>query len=380
MAKKRAHGEGSITKRADGRWQGAVTVGHTPEGKQKRETVYGKTQAEVKKKLQEIKQRLATGTYSDTRLSLAEYLERWLKEKERTVKPRSAEFYRYNIQKYIAPRLGRVPLDKLTPLQVQTMMSDIADSAGVSTANKCRTTLNAALTQAVRWQLIHRNAVDAVDKLKETKREMSLWTPQQAAHFLDVAAFHRLYALFYLAMSTGMRRGELLGLRWQDVSPTAVTIRQTLVSVRGQITVSTPKTAKGNRRVATSPDVFDVLEAHRVRQESERFTAGEAWVNSGLVFTTEIGTAIHPDTFKRYWSKVQKDAGVPKIRMHDLRHLHVSLLICEGIDPRTIADRVGHSRTSMTMDVYAHLFEEQRQAAAISLLDMLPTGKASLSN
>ncbi len=125
---------------------------------------------------------------------------------------------------------------------------------------------------------------------------MILWTPQQAAHFLDASASHRLYALFYLALSTGMRRGELLGLRWQDVSPTAVTIRQTLVAVSGKITVSTPKTANGNRRVAVSPDVF---EAHRIRQESERFSKGKAWVNSGLVFTTEIGTAIHPDTFKR---------------------------------------------------------------------------------
>ena len=303
---------------------------------------------------------------------MSEYLQQWLEDKKRTVKPRSAEFYRYNIEKYVTPRLGNVRLDKLTPLQVQAMMSDVADNAGTSTANKCRTTLNAALSQAVKWQLIHRNPVNAVDKFKETKREMTLWTPAQTAHFVKVASTHRLYALFYLAISTGMRRGELLGLRWQDVTPSAVTIRQALVAVGGKVTLSTPKTAKGNRRVAISPDLYEVLEAHRNQQESERLEAGDVWTDSGLVFTTEVGTAIHPDTFKRYWNRIQAEAGVPRVRMHDLRHLHVSMLIRMGVDARAIADRVGHSRTSMTVDVYAHLFDEQRQAAAISLLDMLP--------
>jgi len=278
------------------------------------------------------------------------------------------------------------------------MMSHVANTAGVSTANKCRTTLNTAFSQAVKWQLVHRNVVDAVDKLKETPREMTLWTPAQAAHFLDTARAHRLFALFYLAMSTGMRRGELLGLRWRDVSPSAVTIRQALVPVGGKITISPPKTVKGKRRVAISPDVWEVLELHRRLQEAERARVGEAWpqtlevlqqgdkglepitVENDLIFTSEIGTAIHPDTFKRYWYALQAAAGVPRVRMHDLRHLHVSLLIRRGVDARTIADRVGHSRTSMTLDVYAHLFDEQRTGAAVSLLDMLPKGNPSTAN
>ena len=181
-------------------------------------------------------------------------------------------------------------------------------------------------------------------------------------------------------MSTGMRRGELLGLRWQDVGTDTVTIRQTIVPVAGKLTVSTPKTAKGKRRVAVSPDVIAVLTEHRRRQEAESLTVGEAWADSGLVFTTEIGTAIHPDSVKRHWIALQANAGLPRVRLHDLRHLHVSLLIRKGVDARSIADRVGHSRTSMTMDVYAHLFDEQRTAAAVSLLDLLPKGDPATVN
>lgn len=175
-----------------------------------------------------------------------------------------------------------------------------------------------------------------------------------------------------------MRRGELLGLRWQDVSTDAVTIRQTVVPVAGKLTISIPKTAKGKRRVAFSPDMGQVLAEHRLRQDAER--CGMEWVDSGLVFTTLAGTAIHPDGVKRHWLALQERAGVPRVRLHDLRHLHVSLLIRNGVDARSIADRVGHSRTSMTMDVYAHLFDEQRTAAAVSLLDLLPKGDPSTAN
>lgn len=304
MARKRStrrgKGEGSVFEQANGTWRGKVTTGYTEDGKQRFRSVSGKSQAETLAKVAEIKQQLATGTFSDTKLTVKQYLEQWLTHKERTVKPRSAEFYRYNAEKYIYPRIGRVKLEKLTPLDVQRMMSDVADTAGVSTANKCRTTLCAALTQAVRWQQVPRNVVSAVDKLSEKAREMTLWTPSQAAHFLDTARSHRLFALFYLAMSTGMRRGELLGLRWQDVGTDAVTIRQTLIAVAGKLTVSTPKTAQGKRRVATSPDVQEVLAEHRRRQEAERSAAGTPWVDSGFVFTTEVGTPIHPDSLKRY--------------------------------------------------------------------------------
>lgn len=401
---KRADGEGSIhkfsRKRKDGSlwkgWQGSVSLGYKPSGKRDRRTVYGATQEEVRQKLEALKRQVAEGTFTDSKLTVKGYLERWLTHKEGQVKPRTAEAYRHSVERHIIPRIGRKRLDKLTPLDVQGMVSDIASSAGTRTANMCRTVLFSALKQALRWQVLARNPVEAVDPLKEKPREMVLWTPEEVVRFLDTARSHRLYALFYLALSTGMRRGELLGLRWIDLKGSVISVRQTLVPVANRITVSTPKTQKGTRRVGVSPDVLEALSAHRARQEAERARLGEVWQDSGLIFPTEIGTPMHPRNLERAWyglqensrkawQKASEEAGdvltlerleqgklLPRIRLHDLRHLHVSLLVRQGVDARTIADRVGHARASFTLDVYTHLFEEQRTAAAVSLLDMLP--------
>lgn len=193
--------------------------------------VYGKTQAEAREKLEALKRRVAEGTVTDTNLTVRAYLEQWLTYKEGQVKPRTAELYRHLSEYYIMPRLGRKRLDKLTPLDVQGMVTDVATSGGTRTANMCRTVLFSALKQAIRWQLLARNPVEAVDALKDAPREMTLWTPEEVVHFLNTARPTRLYALFYLALSTGMRRGELLGLRWEDVKGSIVSIRQTLVPV-----------------------------------------------------------------------------------------------------------------------------------------------------
>lgn len=374
MARKRAHGEGTISKRPDGTWEAKVSLGYDADGKRRRKTVYGKTQKEVRAKLDEIKQQLANGTFSDVKLTVKSYLGQWLTEKARQVKPRTAEAYRYNVGKYIVPRIGGVQLAKLTPLQIQTMTSEIADASGARTANMCRTILYSALKQALRWGIIPRNPVEGVDRVKEHTQDMTLWTAAEAVTFLDAARSHRLYPLFYLAMSTGMRRGELLGLRWQDVKPGALHIRQSLTVVGNQIAISVPKTEKGKRRVTTSPDMEEVLEAHRQRQDAERQLLGE-WPENDLVFRTEVGTPLHPRNLERTWYALQKKAEVRRVRLHDLRHLHASLAIQQGMDAKMLADRLGHSRASMTLDVYTHLFEEQRANSAVSLSVLLGSSK-----
>ena len=371
MARRRGKGEGSILKRKDGTWQGAVTVGYDENGKQKRKTVYGKTQKEVVEKIHAIKQQLMSGTFSENNLTVKMYLERWLTEKARQVKPRTVELYREQAERYVYPRIGSVKLKKLTPLQVQTMMSEIADAVGVSTANKCRLLLFSSLKQAVRWQLLARNPVEAVDKLKEQPKKMSLWAPAEAVRFLETIQNDRLYAAFYVLMSTGLRRGELLGLEWGDLTGNVLHIRRSLTILDSKPAFSTPKTEKGTRRVAVSPDVLDVLEQHRAHQEAEKRFMGQAWVDSDLIFTQEAGIPINPGTFNRLWKRLKKEANVSDVRLHDLRHLHVSLLVRQGFDPRTIADRVGHTDPSFTLNHYSHAFEEQRQAAAVSLADLL---------
>lgn len=368
---RRAKGEGSIVKRKNGTWQAELLLGYTEQGKRKRKFVYGKTQREVREKLDELKQQLAAGTLSNTKLAVKAYLDRWLTEKTREVKPQTVEDYRYQLEKYVIPHIGRIPLAKLTPLHIQSMCGELADTISPQRANKCRRVLSGALRQAMRWQLIAANPADAVKPLKVSKADMTIWTTEEATRFLGIAREHRLYALFYLAMSTGMRRGELLGLRWQDVSNSNLYIRQSLIEQRGNIMISTPKTEKGTRRVALSPDVIEVLEQHRKHQEDERQFMGEAWPDNDFVFTTKVGTPIHPRNLGRIWETLQARANVTKVRLHDLRHLHASLAIKQGMNAKVLADRLGHAKASFTLDVYTHLFEEQRQNSAVSIAGLL---------
>jgi integrase len=397
---RRGKGEGSVFQRTDGTWQGAVTVGYTEEGKQKRKTVYGKTQAEALTKIGEIKQQLLTGTLTDTKLTMQAYLDQWLTHKERHIKPRTAESYRHSLEHHVSPRIGRKRLDKLTPLDVQGMIADVAETSGVRTANICRTVLFSAMKQAIRWQLLTRNPVEAVDPLKGSAREMVLWTPEEVGHFRHTSYSHR--------------RGELLGLRWQDINGNLINVRQTLVPVANKLVLNTPKTAKGQRHVTVSLDVTEVLERHRSRQEAEKARLGQAWphalevhrqngkeleqviVPNDFVFPSAVGTLMSPRNLERTWYTLQDKARaawqsaveqaddmatlkqleqgtfMPKLRFHDLRHWNVSMRRRLGQDSKLIANQIGHADSAFTTRLYTHLFEEDLQGAAVSLLDFVP--------
>lgn len=219
--------------------------------------------------------------------------------------------------------------------------------------------------------MIPRNVCEAVDPFKENAVEMNLWTPAEAVQFLNTARAHRLHAAFYLLMATGLRRGEMLGLQWGDLKGDRLHVRRSYTIIGGKPAWSTPKTQRGVRFVVLPPDTLAVLEQHRQQQAGERAFLGDAWLEGDFIFTLEDGHPVAPGTFHKTWLRLQKEAGVPKVRLHDLRHLHVSLLVKQGFDPRTIADRVGHTDPAFTMRRYAHMFEEQRQAAAMNLTDLL---------
>jgi len=371
MAKKRANGEGTINRRPDGTWQGQVSLGYTLEGKRSRPTVYGKTQKEVREKLDALKRQSLHGSAPDAKLTVGVFLQQWLAEKSPQLKVRTADDYRYNLEKYVIPKIGSLKLSKLTPLKIQAMLRSIAEAVSADRANKCRRVLNGALKQAVRWQLIPLNPVEATDPMKHTRTEMHLWSAAEVTRFLSVAYSHRLYALFYLAMSTGLRCGKLLGLEWGDLKGTTLHVNRSLVKVGSKLVISTPKTKKGHRRVELSPDVLVVLEEHRRKQDGERRFLGEAWPDSGLMFPSTVGTYIQPCNLSRTWHKLQEKAGVFRVRLHDLRHLHASVAIKEGMDPKVLADRLGHARASFTLDVYTHLFEEQRASSAVSIASLI---------
>jgi integrase len=370
MGKRRAHGEGGVYQRADGYWVGSLHIGYDANGKRKRRVVYARTQAKVLGKLSDLRRQASAGIDLSHRQDVGVYLAQWLEGKGATIKPRTLELYQGFHQK-ADEHIGHVELSKLTALQVQAAIRAIAATSGTATANKVRRMLYGAFKRAVVWRLIPFNPVDGVEPLKESPRRVDLWTPQQAAVFLDTARPHRLYALFYLILSTGLRQGEALALRWSDLKDDHLLVRRTITRVGGRVEFTTPKTSRGERIVTLSPDTVDVLEAHRQRQEAEHSQAADLYNAQGLVFCNEIGGIITPMALHHVWKRLQVKAGVPNVRLHDLRHMHVSLLVQRGLDPRTIADRIGHSDASFTLRRYAHVFEARRRHAAICLSDLL---------
>jgi integrase len=377
MARRRANGEGSVTRRKNGTWVASIQIGYTAEGKLHRKYVYARTQAEVLVKLADLRRQATAGIDLTQRLKVDEYLGRWLGVKARQVKPRTLELYQGFAAK-ACRHVGQLELAKVSPLHVQTAVDAVLATSGASTANKVRRMLHGAFKQAVEWRLIPFNPIEAVKPVAEPTRDVDLWTPQQATVFLDSARPHRLYALFYLILSSGLRQGEALALRWTEVETDHLVVRRTITRVAGRVEFTTPKTKRGERIVTLPPDTAEVLAQHRQRQDAERARAGEIYNALGLVFCNEIGGLITPMALHHVWRRLQDRASVPRIRLHDLRHMHVSLLVQRGVDPRTIADRIGHTDAAFTLRRYSHMFELHRRVAAVSLADLL--GRQGLTN
>jgi len=301
----------------------------------------------------------------------AAYLERWFAHKRPGWSDRTIELYRHQLDHHILPVVGSVALVDLKPRHVQEMVDAIVQRGTVSTANKCRRLLYSALKQAVRWEQLDRNPVDAVDPVREDNTPREIWTQQQAATFIQRHRSHRHFAAFYLLLTSGLRRGELLGLRWDDITEAGLHVRQTVKLVNDRPTLGSPKTKASTRHVTLAPDTLLVLQEHHQRQQQARHIAGDAWTHPELVFPSETGTIMDPKNFYRAWKHAVKTAGLPPSRIHDMRHLHVSLLILAGVDSKTVSERAGHSSASFTLDRYAHVFREQRQRAGHTLDELL---------
>ena len=323
-----------------------------------------------------------SGTLSDTKLTVRKYLDLWLEHKKLEVKPRTHQFYEKYAELYIRPHIGGTKLSKLTTPDVRRALLEIKDKVSVDAANKTRTVLFGALKQAMRDGLIPRNPVELIApyKVDATPKDHT-WEPAETLRFLETARTHRLFAAFYLTMTTGMRHGEALGLRWSDIEGDILHVRQSLINLKGGYAISTPKTRKGIRRIVIDAETLAVLETHRLMQAEEWRKVGMSWGPKSpeyedLIFTNELGAPLHPRNFDRVWYNLMDTAQVRRIRFHDLRHMHVSLLNKAGIDARTIADRIGHTDAAFTLRRYAHVFEEQRRAAAIPLLELLSPRQA----
>ncbi len=307
------------------------------------------------------------------RLTVNQYLDQYLEAVRGTVRESTLRGKRRMLS-YWRPLLGAAPLAKLRPMDVQRAVGALPERLAMATRTEAFRVLRTALRQAVRWGMLARDPTDGVRPPKGPVREMRVWSRDEAAAFLRSAKGRRLYPLFALALATGMREGELLALRWDDVDLAAreVSVLHTLhYPDAGPWSLAELKTRSSRRKVAVSREVADMLRAWRRRQNAERLAAGPAWEDDGLVFCGPRGRPLRPSDAIHAFHRAAKAAGLPRIRFHDLRHTHATDLLARGVPAPEVAARLGHSNPAVTMRVYAHATAETRDAA-VRALDGLP--------
>jgi Site-specific recombinase XerD len=367
--RKRGQGEGSIYQRSDGRWSAVLWLGYK-NGKPQRKSFYGRTRKEAVDKMQTASEKHRKGlpVLTNERQTVAEFLNRWLEEVARpSVREITHRTYSELVKHHLAPGLGKKQLVKLNPQDIQSFLNErLKSGLKPKTVKHLNDTLRAALNVAIKWGLIHRNPATLVNPPRQEKKEMKVFTPEQAKTFLDSIKGHRLEALFWVALTMGLRRGEILGLYWSDIDLDAGTLRvnQALQRVNGKLLLSEPKTEKSRRALPLPSLLVPILRTHRSRQLEERLRAGEHWQQTDFVFTSQVGTPIEPRNLNRTFDALLKNAKMPRIRFHDCRHTAATLLLSKGVSPRTIMEILGHSQISLTMNTYSHVLPEMTREAA----------------
>lgn len=339
-------------------------------GKRRQRRVTEKTRKALETKAAEIIHAAETGFVASQAEMFGKFWERWCDVKATELSPSTARRYRDLGRLHLAGLAG-MKLTRITPADVQFLYADRL-SAGLSgtSVRHLHNTLHCAFDDAVKWKLIARNVCDAVNPPARDHIEMQTWSAEEASAFLAAAEGDELEALWRLAITTGMRRGELLGLKWSDVDfdGNALSVRRSLS--RGdtsRLIEREPKTKAGRRRIALSAETVEALRRHRVRQLEYRLSVGGLYEDGGLVFTTPFGAHIHPNTLSRAFNRLIEKANVKRIRLHDLRHTSATLMMEANVNPKIVQERLGHSDITMTLGLYSHVTPHMQGAAADAL-------------
>ncbi|MTI60193.1 MAG: site-specific integrase [Firmicutes bacterium] len=381
----RGNGEGTIYQRkSDGLWCGQVTIGTDPKtGKIKRKTFYGKRRKDVARKMNNLNHKLNTGTYIEpSDITLLEWLNKWIEGRKASVSYSTYRNYKVMIRNHIKPELGKIKLKDLTARQVQDLLNDklengkINDEGGLSarTVKYIYTTIHAGLEQAIKERIIPSNVCKAVEVPKsQREKKLHTWNKKQVQKFLNAAKEYKFYPLFYLALNTGMRQGELLGLQWKDIdfNNKLVEVKRQIVRTDKGLIYKKVKTDSGNRVIPVTDEVISFLEEHKTEQEEYiEFLGEDVYQDDDLVGCSQIGTPIDPRNLYRKFKKIIEENKLPEIRFHDLRHTFATLYLEAGGDIIVLQHILGHSSITVTIDTYSHITKDMLVNASKTIENM----------
>jgi integrase len=377
MTGRRGNHEGSIYRRAsDQRWVGQLLLGHDALGRPIRKFVTAKTRSEVAQKLKQLRREFDDGLLvADTSLQVGELFERWFEDVLRhQVALSTLSNYRTVTMHHIVPALGKKKIADLTVSDIDRLLSSKIDAGlSISTVRRMRAVFSQCLDQGIRWGVVSRNVASLSRSPRETRKEGRTLSPEQAKHFLDFLKGHHNEALYAVMLSTGLRRGEALGLMWKDFDRETgvLQIRRQLKREGGVLVTSDTKTAKSRRAVNLPTPRLKVLLLHERRQLDEKEILGTAWIETGFIFTSTVGTPIDPRNFYREFTAICRNAGLGDWHPHELRHSAASLMLAQGVKLQVVSQVLGHASIRMTADVYGHILDPDRKEAAEAMGSLL---------
>ena len=379
MAKKiRGHGEGSIHQRSSGSWRAQISSGDKRFGKT------FKKKADARDWLRKMQNQLEMGLEIEGgKLTLAEYLPQWLEMRKTSLRPSTVYQYRQIIRDHITPYAGEIPLRDLRLARVERLYTNLHDSGvSVRTVQFAHAVLHAALAKAIKYGHIGRNPAHGASLPRNNHSEMNVLDANQVTQFLIAAQDSRYEALYSLAIHTGMRQGELFGLKWTDLNWNRGELkvqRQVKIETGKGWTFADPKTKRGRRTIKLGNEILKLLRTYKENQDAQKSITGSSWKENGLVFPSLVGTPSNPSNLRKDFLQVLDRAGLPRIRFHDLRHTAASLMLSNGIPVNVVSNRLGHSQPSTTLDIYAHLFSETQAEAARIMDDLVTPIKLDMS-
>jgi len=371
MAKQRRDkGDGSLRRRHNGTWEGRVTL-TTPGGQTIHKSVYGKTQSETRQKLRDVQRKFNDINYIESHeTTFGEWLDTWMQEyKRNSIKPSTYVGYQHSISKHIKPALGGIQLLDLRPEHIQKLLNDMGkpkgDAAGLDawTITKAKNIINNSLEQAIRNRMLQFNPTRAVVPPKILQKDIRILMPEEQTTFVEALKGHRLEVLFVLALATGLRRGELMALTWDniDLKNHSITVKGTVSRIKDPITgvtqllYSEPKTKAGRRQVPLLESMISMLEQHRRRQEEEKRNAGSAWNPDDIVFCSNVGTYIEPRRINTTLDKITKSAGLEHLTFHALRHTFATRMLEANVPAKVVQEVLGHKDVTLTLNTYSHV-------------------------